>query len=186
MTEKIEAIGRLDTLDTRLDWLVKFSIATDSGTVWLSAKTKQHRTLADGLSKHDKVAPIEDRPIWCIQYTEEESPGKDGKIYTNRWVTSAKTIETPVGQPKATGGGFKDDAIKRAVAFKGAIDLLVAAKSKVELTKVGAIGTVGELMQVAPILNTLTNDFEAILDRSYRADEQATIQQAQDDGFEEI
>ena len=182
-----EAIGRLDTLDTRLDWLVKFSIATDSGTVWLSAKTKQHRTLADGLSKHDNLAP-EDRPIWCIQYTEEESPGKDGKIYTNRWVTSAKTIETPVGQPKATGAGFKDDAIKRAVAFKGAIDLLVAARSKGEFTKVGAIDTVGELSstKVASILNTLTNDFEAILDRSYRADEQATIQQAQDDGFEEI
>lgn len=176
MTEKIEATvtGRLDTLDTRLDWLVKFSIVTDSGTVWLSAKTKQHRTLADGLSKHDKLAP-EDRPLWSIQYTEEESPGKDGRIYTNRWVTTAKTIETPVGQPKATGGGFKDDAIKRAVAFKGAIDLLVAAKSKGELTKVGAI------------VNRLTNEFETILDRSHVDDEQATIEQSKDDdGFEEI
>jgi hypothetical protein len=158
--------GTLDKLDTRLDWLVKFSLTTSQGTLWLGAKTKEHKALADALVKQDNFAP-DDRPMWEMEYNEEQSEGKDGKVYTNRWVTSAKTIATP-SPAKANGGGGKDAAIARAVAFKGVIDLLVSTKPK------------GDLKKVSVVVNQLTNEFESILDRTYVDGGEALLDEAKE------
>ena len=158
--------GTLDKLDTRLDWLVKFSLTTSQGTLWLGAKTKEHKALADALVKQDNFAP-DDRPMWEMEYNEEQSEGKDGKVYTNRWVTSAKTIATP-SPAKANGGGSKDAAIARAVAFKGVIDLLVSTKPK------------GDLKKVSVVVNQLTNEFESILDRTYVDGAEALLDEAKE------
>ena len=58
--------GTLDKLDTRLDWLVKFSLTTSQGTLWLGAKTKEHKAMADALTKQDNFAP-DDCPMWEME-----------------------------------------------------------------------------------------------------------------------
>jgi len=165
MAEKI--IGTLEKLDTRLDWLLKFSLSTENGNVWLGAKTKDHRALLDALLAQDNMAP-EDRSLWEIEYREEDSRGKDGKAYKNRYVETAKQVSAPSPKPSGNGGGDRDAAISRAVAFKGVIDLLLSTKPK------------GDLKKLPPLVNQLTNEFESILDRSYSDDAAAGVEEVEE------
>ena len=149
--------GTLDQCDQRLDWLLKFSISTSSGTVWLGAKTKGHQNLVDALTMQQNMPP-ESRPMWEIEYEETNSQGKNGKTYTNRDVISAHTVEAQQKPAANGGGGDRDAAITRAVAFKGAIEVIVSTKPK----------TKGQ--GVAPMVNELTEAFVAILDGTYEAE----------------
>ena len=164
MAEKI--IGTLEKLDTRLDWLLKFSLSTENGNVWLGAKTKDHRALLDALLAQDNMAP-EDRSLWEIEYREEDSKGKDGRPYKNRYVETAKQVSAP--RPKPSGnGGDRDAAISRAVAFKGAVELIASTRPK------------GDLRKLSPLVSQLTTEFESILDRSYSDDAAAGVEEVEE------
>jgi hypothetical protein len=169
-------IGTLDRLDQKLDWLTKFSIQGADGKMWLGARTKDHKALTDALRQHESLPP-DQRPVWDIDYAEEESTGKNGVVYTNRYVTTAKTVEA--GSPAAAPpmAGSKDAQIARAVAFKGAIEIVSASVTgKTQVTNLTAA------------IAHLTDEYEAILTNSYSEPNEEiieTVTEEQDSLFEE-
>ena len=159
--------GIIDTVDTKLDWLLKFSVNSDGRTLWLGAKhTKPLESFIAAAIAQGKVPPS-DRAQWEIEYTAETSTGKDGKTYDNRYVQSAHMVaaSTP---PSGGGGGSvapsdREGAITRAVAFKGAVDILRTSLH-------GSSTPPDDIAKVGAAINSLTNAFEEILLGTYNGD----------------
>jgi hypothetical protein len=140
------------------DWVANFSIQHTGGTMWLAVKTQgPNQAFAEKIREEVRQLKEEERSLWRIEYDETEKE-KDGKVYTNRMVASAKIVtNTPTPAPApAQQATSKDDSIARAVAFKGAIDL-VAKK----------IGPKDVLLKCTDTVNALTDSFESILQRKY-------------------
>jgi len=163
--------GTIDQVDTKLDWLLKFSVNSDGRTLWLGCKhTKPLESFVAAAIEQGNVAP-DSRPQWEIEYTEETSTGKDGKTYDNRYVQSAHMVaaSAPTSAPPGGGGGGsvapsdREAAITRAVAFKGAIDILRTSLH-------GSSTPPDDIAKVGAAVNSLTNMFEAILLGTYNGD----------------
>jgi len=173
------ATGIIDTVDTKLDWLLKFSVNSDERTIWMGAKhTKPLESFIAAAIAQGKVPPS-DRAQWEIEYTEETSTGKDGKTYNNRYVQSAHMVAASA-PPGGGGGGSvapsdREAAITRAVAFKGAVDLLRTTLHDDDPQEVGAA------------VWALTDTFEAILLGTYDGDSSPGIETADEEDpiFEE-
>ena len=164
--------GTLDKLDTRLDWLVKFSLTTSQGTLWLGAKTKEHKAMADALTKQDNFAP-DDRAMLEMEYNEEQREGKDGKVYTNRWVTHAKTIATP-GPAKANGGVAQKGGISRGVASNGVFACAAAGKWYKNIDElIAGISKFNHAVDLAEAAcaGTYVDGAEALLDEAKESDD---------------
>ena len=176
--------GTIDTVDTKLDWLLKFSVNSDGRTIWMGAKhTKPLESFIAAAIAQGKVPPS-DRAQWEIEYTEETSTGKDGKTYDNRYVQSAHMVAAPAS-PGGGGGGSvapsdREAAITRAVAFKGAIDLLRTSLH-------GSSTPPDNLAKVGATINALTDAFEEILRGTYDGDSSPGIETADEEDpiFEE-
>jgi hypothetical protein len=160
-------IGTIDQVDTKLDWLLKFSVNSDGRTLWLGCKhTKPLESFVAAAIEQGNVAP-DSRPQWEIEYTEETSTGKDGKTYDNRYVQSAHMVAASA-PPSGGGGGSvapsdREAAITRAVGFKGAIDILRTSLH-------GSSTPPDDIAKVGAAVNSLTNMFEAILLGTYNGD----------------
>ena len=139
------------------DWVANFSVRHTGGTMWLAVKTQgPNQAFAEKIRQEVRQLKEEERSLWRIEYDETEKE-KDGKVYTNRMVASAKIVtNTSTPAPAAQQATSKDDSIARAVAFKGAIDL-VAKK----------IGPKDVLLKCTDTVNALTDSFESILQRKY-------------------
>ena len=159
--------GTIDQVDTKLDWLLKFCVNSDGRTLWRGAKhTKPLESFVAAAIEQGKVAPA-DRAPWEIEYTEEISKGKDGKEYNNRYVQSAHMVAASA-PPSGGGGGSvapsdREAAITRAVAFKGAIDMLRTGLH-------GSSTPPDNIAVVGATINALTNAFEEILLGTYNGD----------------
>ena len=115
-----------------------------------------NQAFAEKIRQEVRQLKEEERSLWRIEYDETEKE-QDGKVYTNRMVASAKIVtNTSTPAPAAQQATSKDDSIARAVAFKGAIDL-VAKK----------IGPKDVLQKCTDTVNALTDAFESILQRKY-------------------
>ena len=156
--------GRVDEFPRQTqDWVANFSVQHTGGTMWLAVKTQgPNQAFAEKIREEVRQLKEEERSLWRIEYDETEKE-KDGKVYTNRMVASALGVSTvtppapaPAPAPAAQQATSKDDSIARAVAFKGAIDL-VAKK----------IGPKDVLLKCTDTVNALTDSFESILQRKY-------------------
>ena len=176
--------GTIDQVDTKLDWLLKFSVNSDGRTLWLGAKhTKPLESFVAAAIEQGKVAPA-DRAPWEIEYTEEISKGKDGKEYNNRYVQSAHMVAASA-PPSGGGGGSvapsdREGAITRAVAFKGAVDILRTSLH-------GSSTPPDDIAKVGAAINSLTNTFEQVLHKTYTDPEPPGIETADEEDpiFEE-
>ena len=150
--------GWVDEFSQTQDWVANFSVRHTGGTMWLGVKTQgPNQAFAEKIRQEVRQLKEEERSLWRIEYDETEKE-KNGKVYTNRTVASAKIVtntSTPAPAP-AQQATSKDDSIARAVAFKGAIDL-VAKK----------IGPKDVLLKCTDTVNALTDSFESILQRKY-------------------
>ena len=153
-------------------WLVKFKFVTDSQSLWLGAHTQKPNAPKAFAAKIVEERDLADgqKTLWELDY-EEVTEG----IYTNYYVTSARSVtsDTPtVSTPApALQQGSKDDAIARAVAFKGAIDVLVkkVGASAASLPEEAYVGDIiwDDILKCIDAVSKLTDAFEAILQRRY-------------------
>ena len=150
----MKTTGTLGKTDDRLDWLFKFSLTTDTGEIWFGAKTKGKESLIRALEKESGIPPSE-RSTWEIEYDEELAQAKDGsgREFTNRLVTNARKVTAE--RAKSTQHDSKNNDIRRAVAFKGAIELVAA---RIASKKQGKTS-----LPPAVEINRLTDEFDKIL-----------------------
>ena len=150
----MKTTGTLEKTDGRLDWLFKFSLTTDTGEIWFGAKTKGKESLIRALEKESGITPSE-RSTWEIEYDEELAQAKDGsgREFTNRLVTNARKVTAE--RAKSTQHDSKNNDIRRAVAFKGAIELVAA---RIASKKQGKTS-----LPPAVEINRLTDEFDKIL-----------------------
>jgi hypothetical protein len=168
-------IGVVDVVEPKISpqtnkmWLLKLSFKTDQGTIWLGAKPGQDTALAGFMSRviDERDRPTEGRTRWQLETESVTETAKNGNSYDNVYVRSAKTADNqavagppqaptaPAAAGAAPVASDRDRAIGRAVAFKGAIDL-VANDAK---------GPKG--MAAVPLVAELTSVLETILDRSW-------------------
>ena len=176
-------IGTVEQIDqSRGDWLFRFVISGNEGRLWMGARTKDHKSLTSALVQQD-AAPPERRAVWEIDYTETERRKKNGDPYTARDVVAAKMVpdSDPGNSPAAAAPapvGNKDQQIARAVAFKGAIEIISASVTgKTQVTNLTAT------------IAHLTDEYEAILTNSYNEPTEEIIEIAatveQDSLFDE-
>lgn len=153
----MKTTGMLEKTDGRLDWLFKFSLTTDTGEIWFGAKTKGKESLIRALEKESGIPPSE-RSTWEIEYDEELAQAKDGsgREFTNRLITNARKVTAERAKP--TQHDSKNSEIRRAVAFKGAVELVAAriAASKKQTSLPPAVE-----------INRLTDEFDKILAGMY-------------------
>jgi len=153
----VKTTGMLEKTDGRLDWLFKFSLTTDTGEIWFGAKTKGKESLIRALEKESGIPPSE-RSTWEIEYDEELAQAKDGsgREFTNRLITNARKVTAERAKP--TQHDSKNSEIRRAVAFKGAVELVAAriAASKKQTSLPPAVE-----------INRLTDEFDKILAGMY-------------------
>ena len=157
--------GRVDEFPRQTqDWVANFSIQHTGGTMWLAVKTQgPNQAFAEKIRQEVRQLKEEERSLWRIEYDETEKE-KDGKVYTNRMVASAKIVtNTSTPAPAAQQATSKDDSIARAVAFKGAIDLVA---KKIGPLPVGP-DDLDVLLKCTDTVNALTDSFESILQRKY-------------------
>ena len=150
----MKTTGTLEKTDGRLDWLFKFSLTTDTGEIWFGAKTKGKESLIRALEKESGIPPSE-RSTWEIEYDEELAQARDGsgREFTNRWVTNARKVTAERAKP--TQHDSKNSEIRRAVAFKGAVELVAA---RIASKKQGKTS-----LPPAVEINRLTDEFDKIL-----------------------
>ena len=150
----MKTTGTLEKTDGRLDWLFKFSLTTDTGEIWFGAKTKGKESLIRALEKESGIPPSE-RSTWEIEYDEELAQAKDGsgREFTNRLVTNARKVTAERAKP--TQHDSKNSEIRRAVAFKGAVELVAA---RIASKKQGKTS-----LPPAVEINRLTDEFDKIL-----------------------
>ena len=152
----MKTTGTLGKTDDRLDWLFKFSLTTDTGEIWFGAKPKGKESLIQALKQESGIPPSE-RSTWEIEYDEELAQAKDGsgREFTNRWVTNARKVTAERAKP--TQHDSKNNDIRRAVAFKGAIELVAA---RIAFEKNISLSPAVEI-------NQLTDEFDKILAGMY-------------------
>jgi hypothetical protein len=165
-------------------WLAKISISnTSGGEVELGFRLPKMDTVVAELRK-ESALPIETRRLWTFDYQEELS--KDGR-FTNLYVVNAVVREgaapsapnpaptpTPVASaPQAQANDQRSD-IRRAVAFKGAIDaapsLEDVRRSLAGITEDKERLTEASIFEMARLVNKLTNDFDLILANEFGSD----------------
>lgn len=165
-------------------WLAKISISnTSGGDVELGFRLPKMESVVAELSQ-ESALPLENRRLWTFDYQEELS--KDGR-FTNFYVVNAVVREgaapsapnpaptpTPVAKaPQAQPNDPRSADIRRAVAFKGAIDkapsledirrslsATITTEDKERLTE-------ASIFEMARLVNKLTNDFELILSNEF-------------------
>ena len=150
--------------DPKRSWVVNFKLVHDGGEdLWMGvAITGPNQQFAQKIMKEVDELPKSERSHWEIGYEENPKYDSVNKItHQNAMVKSAKMISAPPAPapapaPAAQQATSKDDSIARAVAFKGAIDL-VAKK----------IGPKDVLLKCTDTVNALTDSFESILQRKY-------------------
>lgn len=168
-------IGVVDVVEPKISpqtskmWLLKLSFKTDQGTIWLGAKPGQDTALAGFMSRviDERDRPTEGRTRWQLETESVTETAKNGNSYDNVYVRSAKTADNqavagppqaptaPAAAGAAPVASDRDRAIGRAVAFKGAIDLVSRQTD----------GPTG--LAAVPLLAELTSVLETILDRSW-------------------
>ena len=128
--------GWVDEFSQTQDWVANFSVRHTGGTMWLGVKTQgPNQAFAEKIRQEVRQLKEEERSLWRIEYDETEKE-KNGKVYTNRTVASAKIVtNTPTPAPAAQQATSKDDSIARAVAYKGAIDLVAKSGPIAEYIK---------------------------------------------------
>jgi len=167
------------------DWLYKFCIATESGEIGLEVVISDHPELVKALDEERKPTfsqlPMHERGAWEFQYIEKPWE-KNGKSGFNNTVTSAKkvNVERVVAKTAAKAApphanNDKNNDIRRAVAFKGAIELVAA---RIASKKQGKTS-----LPPAVEINRLTDEFDKILAGLYVEVEEAVEEEVIEDMF---
>jgi len=180
-------IGVVDEVEPKISpqtnkmWLLKLSFRTDQGIIWLGAKPGQDTALAGFMSRviDERDRPTEGRTRWQLETESVTETARNGNSYDNVYVRSAKTADAgPPPAPAAAGAtgaapvaSDRDRAIGRAVAFKGAIDMISRQTD----------GPTG--MAAVPLVAELTSVLETVLDRSWTASDET--ESSDDEPFDE-
>jgi len=127
---------------------------------------------------------VDNRRFWRITY-EPKTKQKNGETYTNNEVKHAQTVSAPsapgpaptptpvASAPQAQANDQRSD-IRRAVAFKGAIDAAPSLedirRSLAGITEDKERLTEASIFEMARLVNKLTNDFDLILANEFGSD----------------
>ena len=142
--------GRIKDVEPKLNaksnkiWLLKASLVTDDGsTVWIGGKPDEAAAWIDRVVD-ERDTPIDSRTHWQLEVENRSETAKNGNVYHNNYVTSARSLEAdaqnvptnnatppqPSTTPAVQGPTAKDRLIVRQVAAKLASELVVALISK--------------------------------------------------------
>ena len=183
--ERIMTTGVISEVDQKLSWLLRFCVQTDSEKTWMGIRTSRPSANQKAFIARifaDENTPPEAPTTWNISYVIKEEKG-----YENAYLVEASTVEGSVGLVPAApahaaipshGAGLgssstRDAAIARAVALKAAVDSLASLKKMGE----------GDLLLV---VSRLTEAYEAILNRTYSAEDEDTGESTETQQADEI
>ena len=185
--ENERIIGIISEIDQKLSWLLRFCVQTDSEKTWMGIRTSRPSANQKAFIARifaDENTPPEVPTTWSISYSIKEEKG-----YQNAYLVEASTVEGSVGLVPADpahaaipshGAGLgssststRDASIARAVSLKAAVDSLPSLKKMGE----------GDLLLV---VSRLTEAYEAILNRTYSAEDEDTGESTETQQADEI
>ena len=177
--------------DPKRSWVVNFKLVHDGGEdLWMGvAITGPNQQFAQKIMKEVDELPKSERSHWEIGYEENPKYDSVNKItHQNAMVKSAKMISAPPAPapapaPAAQQATSKDDSIARAVAYKGAIDLVAKSDPIAEYIKRKSRGSVWEsILLTANCTSALMNAGELMLQHEYSPEKMMLIIQKYSQG----
>ena len=147
----MQMTGRIKDVEPKLNaksnkiWLLKASLVTDDGsTVWIGGKPEESPEWIGRVMEERDLLPIESRTHWLLEVQNRSETAKNGNVYHNNYVTSARSLEAdsqnvptnnatppqPSTTPAVQGPNAKDRLIVRQVAAKIGSELTVAIIAK--------------------------------------------------------
>jgi len=147
----MQMTGRIKDVEPKLNaksnkiWLLKASLITDDGsTVWIGGKPEESPEWIGRVMEERDLLPIESRTHWLLEVQNRSETAKNGNVYHNNYVTSARSLEAdaqnvptnnatppqPSTTPAVQGPNAKDRLIVRQVAAKIGSELTVAIIAK--------------------------------------------------------
>ena len=147
----MQMTGRIKDVEPKLNaksnkiWLLKASLVADDGsTVWIGGKPAESPEWIGRVMEERDLLPIESRTHWLLEVQNRSETAKNGNVYHNNYVTSARSLEAdaqnvptnnatppqPSTTPAVQGPNAKDRLIVRQVAAKIGSELTVAIIAK--------------------------------------------------------
>ena len=147
----MQMTGRIKDVEPKLNaksnkiWLLKASLVADDGsTMWIGGKPAEAPEWIGRVMEERDLLPIESRTHWLLEVQNRSETAKNGNVYHNNYVTSARSLEAdaqnvptnnatppqPSTTPAVQGPNAKDRLIVRQVAAKIGSELTVAIIAK--------------------------------------------------------
>ena len=146
----MQMTGRIKDVEPKISknntiWLLKASLVADDGsTMWIGGKPAEAPEWIGRVMEERDLLPIESRTHWLLEVQNRSETAKNGNMYHNNYVTSARSLEAdaqnvptnnatppqPSTTPAVQGPNAKDRLIVRQVAAKIGSELTVAIIAK--------------------------------------------------------